>query len=172
MFAYCLNNPVLYLDRLGTSAVVPPLIENGLNLPQSGGIPVVINGTTYYYAVSYNSSGELYEYWFDANGDLAHVRHHSTHGNEEHHENPHDHEGTKGKKGKNSIKKERLPVDDNFNSPLESTVPQKDYSKEIMGNVTVGIVVGVAVYQLIKWGVATACAPATGGASYVIAALA
>lgn len=171
LFVYCKNNPVLYLDELGTSAMIPPLVENGLNLPVSGGLPVVINGTTYYYAVNYNSSGELYEYWFDSNGNLVRARHHSTHGNEKEHENPHDHEGTKGRNDKNSIKKKRLPVDDNFKSPLESADVQKNDNAEIIGNAAAGIIIGVAVYQIVKWSVASVLAAATGGASYLIASM-
>lgn len=169
LFSYCKNNPTLYLDKLGTNPVVPPMVENGLNLPPQGGIPVVVNGVTYYYAIGYSPSDELYEYWFDSQGNLIRARHHSTHGNEKEHKSPHDHEGTKGKKGKNSIKKERLPVDEKFKSPQESLEIQKSTASEIFNKATAGIIIGFVSYQIVKWGIAYALAPWSGGTSLMIA---
>ena len=126
MFAYCLNNPVKYVDVTGYSAVEPPMIENGLNLPASGGWPVVIDGELYYYAVKYNGSGELYEYWFNSNGDLVHVRHHSTHGHPKEHDNPHDHTGKKDKNGNNTENKKPEDVDETFQSPKQVVLDPLD----------------------------------------------
>ena len=157
----------MYIDSEGTIPENPPFIANGLNLPVDGGIPIEINGTIYYYAISYNSQGELYEYWFDVDGNLVHVRHHSTHGNAAEHSNPHDHDGKKDKNGNNTIDHKRLPVDDNFKSPDLMHNPQLDY--ETVGAVATGIIIGYAAYQIAKWAVATFLAPVTGGTSYIIA---
>ena len=169
MFAYCLNNPVLYLDKSGKSASLPPMIENGLNLPASGGIPVVIDGTTYYYAIDIQN-GELYEYWFDVDGNLIWGRHHSDHNKPWKHKDPHDHKGGKDKEGNNTIVNGPQPVDEKFHGP-----DQLAYQRENdlnAGHVFAGVAVGVAVYQIAKWVIATILAPLTGGGSYAFAALA
>ncbi len=121
MFAYCLNNPVMYQDSNGQHAMVPPFVVNGLNLPPEGGIPVIIEGVLYYYATRFNSAGELYEFWFNANGDLVHVRHHSTHRTPSEHKNPHDHTGRRDDKGNNTQSKGPEPVDDKFQAPDKNT---------------------------------------------------
>lgn len=168
-FAYCLNNPILFLDKNGNRASLPPLVEGGLNLPASGGIPVVINGNTYYYAIDIQH-GELYEYWFDANGDLIWGRHHSTHRKPWKHTNPHDHKGGKDKNGNNTLVDGPQPVDENFHGPNQSSYRRE--SKLDAGHVIVGVVASVAVYQIAKWALATILAPPTGGVSYAVAALA
>lgn len=122
MFAYCLNNPIVYVDSSGYRVTAVPFIENGLNLPAEGGIPVSIDGVTYYYAIYYNRGGELYEYWFDCDGNLIHVRHHSTHGNSGIHDDPHDHTGYRDDKGNNTHTKGPEPVDDNFKSPNQQMI--------------------------------------------------
>ena len=171
MFAYCLNNPVLYWDNYGYHAELPPLVENGLNLPPSGGIPVVIDGVTYYYAVSYNSSGELYEYWFNANGDLVWARHHSNHRTPWKHDDPHDHKGGKDKNGKNTLDGGPQPIDDRYKTP-DQLSNRQSHSNEALGYALAGVVAGVAIYQITKWTIATIFAPITGGGSFFAAALA
>jgi hypothetical protein len=168
LFTYCLNNPVLFLDRNGRSASLPPMIENGLNLPTSGGIPIEINGTTYYYAIDMQN-GEIYEYWFDADGNLVWGRHHSTHNKPWKHKNPHDHKGGKDKNGNNTLVDGPQPVDENFRGPNQSNFQRNTNLNA--GYVVAGAVVGVVVYQIAKWAIATILAPPTGGTSYAVAAL-
>ena len=150
---------------------VAPLVENGLNLPPSGGIPVVIDGVTYYYAVSYNSSGELYEYWFNANGDLVWARHHSNHRTPWKHDDPHDHKGGKDKNGKNTLDGGPQPIDDRYKTP-DQLSNRQSHSNEALGYALAGVVAGVAIYQITKWTIATIFAPITGGGSFFAAALA
>ena len=169
MFVYCLNNPIIYVDNCGNIADCPPIIENGLNLPASGGVPVVIDGTTYYYASKYEN-GALYEYWFDANGNLIWGRHNTDHRKPWKHTNPHDHQGGKDDDGNNTLINGPQPVDDKFQAPDQSVYYKEN--ENVMGYVAVTVVAGVAVYQLAKWAIATIFAPVTGGASYVVAAIA
>ena len=164
MFAYCGNNPVLYLDSNGKRFILPPMIENGLNLPATGGKPVIINGITYQYAIEIKN-GELYEYWFNESGDLVWARHHSDHRTPQKHSNPHDHKGSKDKNGNNTIIKGPLPVDKNFNSP------QKSQNNQTVEQVVTGLAASIVAYQLVKWALATFLAPLTGGVSYGVAAV-
>ncbi len=169
MFVYCLNNPVLYFDRNGEYPLLPPLIDNGLTLPPTGGIPVVIDGTTYYYAVDYQN-GQLYEYWFDGEGNLIWGRHHSDHNKPWKHSDPHDHKGGKDKDGNNTLVNGPQPVDEKFHRPDQSS-----YKRETNLNteyIAAGVVVSVIIYQVAKWTIATILAPTTGGCSFAVAALA
>lgn len=129
---------------------------------------MVINGITYRYAISFNGIGELYEYWFDTEGNLVWVRHHSNHKTPHKHENPHDHRGKKDDKGNNTIEKGPLPVDKDFHSP-EKFSYQKDPDNDTQ-QLAAGVATGIIVYEIIKWVIATVFAPATGGASYGVAA--
>ena len=169
IFGYCLNNPVLYLDNSGNSASLPPMIENGLNLPAGGGIPVVIEGSIYYYAISVQN-GQLYEYWFDINGNLAWGRHHTDHNKPWKHSDPHDHKGGKDKDGNNTLIDGPQPVNEKFQPPEQFASHREDSLNE--GYIVAGIIAGVVVYQIAKWTIATVLAPATGGSSYAVAALA
>ena len=167
MYAYCLSNPVRYVDYCGRFSGSPPVIGPGLTLPEGGGWEINIDGTVYYYTVSYNGNGELYEYWFDANGDLVWIRHHSTHGNGKHHEDPHDHRGGKDKDGKNTIgKKEKR--DDKFRPPEQFAGAPQGATSIWLKSIGVGIAL-FATYEIVKWGTAAAFAPITGGISFVIA---
>ena len=163
----------MYLDSSGRSIVLPPVIQNGLNLPAGGGLPVVIDGNTYYYAIDIRN-GELYEYWFDGNGNLVWGRHHSNHNKPWAHEKPHDHKGGKDKDGNNTLVGGPQSVDEKFQPPpkqnndhLQYKAVNNDYIE-----VAMGVAVGVVVYQAIKWAVATVLAPTTGCASFAVAALA
>ena len=111
---------------------MPPMIENGLNLPASGGWPVVIDGELYYYAVKYNGRGDLYEYWFNSNGDLVRVRHHSQHSDSGIHKNPHDHKGYRDEDGSNTESKKSEEVDERFQAPKQSSLelPSKEKTLE------------------------------------------
>ena len=171
IFAYCLNNPIKYLDASGDSASLPPMIENGLNLPSNGGLPVVINGITYYYAIEINN-GELFEYWFDAEGNLIWGRHHSNHRTPWKHNNPHDHRGGKDKDGNNTLVGGPQPVDEKFHGPDQLSLQrQNNINEKTVYGVGGGLFACVVVYQVAKWAIATIFAPATGGGSYVFAAL-
>lgn len=168
MFAYCNNNSVMYHDNEGNSAELPPIITKGLNLPASGGIPVEINGPIYYYAIKFDH-GQLYEYWFDADGNLIWGRHHSDHNKPWKHDNPHDHQGGKDEKGNNTLVNGPQPVDEKYHAPKQNSSLTK--SNETTKNIATGIVVGVVVYQVAKWALATISAPVTGGASYYVASV-
>ncbi len=173
LFVYVSNNPILYLDSSGRSITLPPVIQNGLNLPAGGGLPVAIDGTNYYYAIDIHN-GELYEYWFDVNGNLVWGRHHSFHNKPWAHKNPHDHKGGKDKEGNNTLVGGPQPVDEKFQPPPKQNnnlTIKKEVNNDHM-KVAIGIAIGVVVYQAIKWTAATVLAPATGCASLAIAALA
>ena len=170
MFAYCNNNPVIYYDACGSSTALPPMIENGLNLPASGGIPVEIDGTTYYYAIDIQN-GELYEYWFDAEGNLIWGRHHSTHKQPWKHDNPHDHQGGKDKNGNNTLVGGPQKPNDKFQPPEQCSQANINCSKAL-DDIAIGTAIGIVAYQIAKWAIATLLAPATGGGSYVAAGLA
>ena len=71
MFAYCGNNPIMYADSSGTQADGVVCKLSGLNLPSDGSASsVTIDGQLYYYVTRYNGAGDLYEYWYDADGNL------------------------------------------------------------------------------------------------------
>ena len=169
MFAYCLNNPVVYLDVTGCSVTTPPMITGGLNLPTGGGIPIVIDGQSYQYAISYNSNGELYEYWFDTDGNLVWIRHNSDHRTPWKHKNPHDHEGGKDNNGNNTLKSGPLPVDEKFKTPNDTS---RSNETSAFGELAGWALLGYGLYKLGKFAFATAIATPTGGLSYVWAAVA
>lgn len=169
MFAYCVNNPISYRDILGARPVLLPHIVNGLNLPPSGGVPVNINGTIYYYAIDVQN-GELYEYWFDSEGNIVWGRHHSDHKKPWRHENPHDHQGGKDKDDENTLVGGPKPVDKKFHGPDEFS-SRKDEQLKYAGVAAGVTIAGIAIYQAVKWTAATMLAPATGGTSYVVVAL-
>ena len=165
MFAYCLNNPVVNLDRDGQIPSAVPVISSGLNLPPTGGLPVVIDGETFYYAIKYDH-GDLHEYWFDSNGNLVWGRHHSDHRTPWKHDDPHDHQGGKDEKGNNTLVGGPKPVNSKFQPPQNITV---DNDEEAFVYAVAGVAVGILVYQGIKWVAAFALAPATGGGSLAVA---
>jgi len=73
------------------------------------------------------------------------------------------------KKGNNTLVDGPQPVDEKFHGP-----DQLAYQRENdlnAGHVVAGVAVGVAVYQIAKWAIATILAPSTGGGSYAFAAL-
>ena len=144
------------------------MIENGLNLPAKGGIPVIIDGTTYYYAIDIKN-GELYEYWFDADGNLIWGRHHTAHKKPWKHDDPHDHKGGKDEKGNNTLVDGPQPVDEKFHGPNQLT-HQRENDLNV-GNVAASVAVGVVIYQIAKWTIVTLLAPVTGGGSYTVAVL-
>ena len=168
MFSYCNNNPVIYWDAEGTFPAEIPMIENGLNLPHSGGMPITIDGTTYYYAIDIQH-GELYEYWFDGNGNLVWARHHSNHNKPWAHDDPHDHKGGKDKDGNNTLVTGPLPKNDHFKGPkeIENLISFEDKATSV---VTVAAAT-VVIYQVAKWVLASLLAPPSGGTSYAFALL-
>ena len=170
MFTYCHNNPVKHYDPTGCYTITVPILTRGLNLPSGQGIPVELNGTTYYYYSIVNRGGYLYEYWYDANGNLIWIRHHTDHNAPWAHTNPHDHKGSKDDNGYNTEETKPLPPNDDFQSPqkMESILPEISVG---LGYVTAGVAIGFLVYQAVKWGGATLLAPVSGGTSYVIAAI-
>ena len=171
IFSYCKNNPIKYVDDCGHFAEIPPLVENGLNLPASGGVPVVIDGTTYYYAVGYSGSGALYEYWFDSEGNLVHARHHTNHNKPWNHDDPHDHPGGKDKDGNNTIGGKQ-EVDEKFQPPKQySNFASQKATATALEYAAVGLISGYAIYKVAKWTIATLLAPSTGGGSYAVAML-
>ena len=166
MFIYCLNNPTIMVDQNGEYPTVMPFVTDGLEMPANAA-PVYVNDVLHYYAIKYNSAGELYEYWFDSKGNLIRVRHHSNHRFPNQHDNPHDHEGGKGRKDKNTEKREPLPVDDDYQSPFKSVrKPQNDANA-----LGVVVVAGIGVYITLKWVSAVFAAPFTGGSSLGFALL-
>ena len=134
----------------------------------------------YYYYSKTNSQGELYEYWYDSNGNLVNVRHNSTHG-ERGRTNPHDHKGYRTKEGHNTESRKAYPPDDDFKPPNSndgsnsSSKPgnnSNNNSMQATKHAWAAIALPIIVYggyQLLKWGVATLLAPYTAGGSYIIA---
>jgi hypothetical protein len=106
-----------------------------------------------------NSNGELYEAWYDGEGWLKHMRHHSDHFNPKNHMNPHDHWGIDNGNGgrKLSGPKEKDP---DYRSP-----------DALDDAVTVGesILTAYVLYMVLKIGIGIIAAPATGGMSFITA---
>ena len=130
----------------------------------------MINGESYYYYSVVQRGGYTYEYWYDANGNLIHVRHNTDHNQPWDHDDPHDHKGGKDKDGHNTIIKKPLKKDDNFKSPKEFTKFQSYVGKNI-GLAVSGATVGYVAYQIIKWAAASVLAPSSGGLSYAAAGM-
>lgn len=160
----------MYADSSGTQADGVVCKLSGLNLPSDGSASsVTIDGQLYYYVTRYNGAGDLYEYWYDADGNLIWARHHSDHKNPKLHKNPHDHEGTKDKKGNNTISKKAQEENEKFHSPQNSVTVRQPSTEEIIEVAAIGVCIGFCVYQATKWLTATLLAPVTGGTSYVVA---
>ena len=170
MFAYCNNNPIMYIDAAGCYAISVPTLAKGLNLPNGAGAPVEIGGEVLYYYSIVNRGGYLYEYWYDANGNLIWIRHHTDHNQPQKHENPHDHRGKKDKDGYNTEDSTPLPPNNKYHPPKNVTIVPADLGKNVT-TVATGVVVGYTLYQVIKWAVASVLAPETGGLSYAFAGL-
>ena len=158
----------MFYDSTGHISTPVPMITGGLNLPLTGGFPVEIGGITYYYAIDMQN-GQLYEYWFDADGNLIWGRHHTDHNKPWKHTDPHDHQGGKDKNGNNTLVNGPQPVDNSFHAPEQSVSRSNDYDD--IGYVVAGVAVGIVVYQVAKWALATFLAPVTGGGSYLFAGL-
>ena len=169
MYVYCTNNPVCSFDPSGRYKITLPVLAKGLNLPVGQGTTVPINGETYYYYSVVQRGGYTYEYWYDVNGNLVHVRHNTDHKQPWAHEDPHDHKGGKDKDGHNTIIKTPLPKDEDFHPP-EKDMTGLTVSTGYGRDVAIGIVAGYTIYQVIKWAAATIAAPYSGGLSYGVAA--
>ena len=163
MFAYCNNNPISFLDAGGNKMVS----RLGLDLPPGEGVEIIIDGETFYYYSETNTTGELYEYWYDSNGNLKWVRHHSNHGNPKKHNNPHDHTGTKDNNGEN---KPGPPTDVNpkFTAPKRDNQSGHNNKDSVAGALGFASA-GFCVYVAVKWIVAALLAAPTGGGSLAVA---
>ncbi|MBE6946167.1 MAG: RHS repeat-associated core domain-containing protein [Ruminococcaceae bacterium] len=179
MFAYCNNNPVSRVDYSGydscshdnlhANELPIVFLGGGLNLPEGAGTLVEVAGELYYYWSTYYK-GQLYEYWYNMNRELVWGRHHSDHSTPWYHSNPHDHIGAKDKKGNNTIVGGPQPVNSDFKSHVESNLGNNNFTSDNATNdALVVILVGVAAYEVAKWGVAVFLTPLTGGASLAVA---
>ena len=184
VYAYCRNQCINCADKSGAFVFV---ITNGLQdallateqrideiddasncdcvraIVIGGVIPMT--GTPNGYASGYNSSGELYEGWYDSDGNIIRMRHHSNHKNPKTHpKNPHDHRGKKDDNGRPTIDHRAEDPDPNFKAP------ESDESSDSAEMVLSGVgAIGIAyvIYRGIKLIAGILAAPATGGASLI-----
>lgn len=104
---------------------------------------------------------------YGPDGRPSRDRHHTDHGHPKYHPNPHDHDwGYRDGKWQPG---NPYPSPDGPLTPAESIV-QNDVGQTVAAGVAVGVSV-VVVYEVVKWGVAIAAAPISGGASLVGATL-
>ena len=129
-----------------------------------GGV-IPMTGTPNGYASGYNGSGELYEGWYDSDGNIIRVRHHSNHKNPKTHpKNPHDHRGKKDANGKPTIDHKGEDPDPNYKAPTAD----KNSNSAKTALAGVGVTGGsYLVYKVIKLIVGIIAAPSTGGASLI-----
>ncbi len=118
IFTIGLEDAVLSSDEDATEdmndcSCIEDIIVGGV-IPVTGGPP---NG----YLSGKNGHGDLYEGWYDSDGNIERARHHSTHGNDKHHENPHDHEGSKDEKGRPSLNPKSVSPDPKYKTPEEES---------------------------------------------------
>ena len=129
-----------------------------------GGV-IPMTGTPNGYASGYNGSRELYEDWYDSDGNIIRIRHHSNHKNPKTHpKNPHDHRGKKDANGKPTIDHKGEDPDPNYKAPTAD----KNSSSAKTALAGVGAAGGsYLVYRGIKLIVGIIAAPSTGGASLI-----
>ena len=122
------------------------------------------------YVTEYTKKGELYEYWVNGDGHIVHSRHHSDHGNPKNHEVPHDHDWYDDDDGNNKPGKGHSP-DSGFQAPsLDENSDCKKMSVKGTAQILITTIgTGYVIYAGIKWLVAIAGAPVTGGGSLAIA---
>ena len=94
----------------------------GLDLPDGCGVEVTIDGETYLYYYTTNSRGELYEYWYDTDGNLVWARHHSCHYSNSDHTNPHDHPGSKDDDGENTIGPQQVLIQNSLHQEIKTLI--------------------------------------------------
>lgn len=113
------------------------------------------------YTSGYNGHGELYEGWYDSDGNIQRVRHHNNHGNSKTHSKvPHDHKGIKDKNGKPTTSKVPEDPDPDYQTPdsKENNVAEKIVSAACAFYIT---------YRIINGVTGMFAAPATGGMSLI-----
>jgi len=105
------------------------------------------------------------ERWNDKDGNPFKDRHHTDHGNsKEHPMVPHDQYWQQNENGKWYLPSDEYPpTDDDIPTPPKIVISTPNYQA--------GIAIGVAIagYWVVKWGIAIATTPITGGGSLVIA---
>ena len=187
MFAYCNNNAVLYNDKTGERINGPSfelVNDGGGSSGKTQDRETKIQRTSTYgcedwiasaanwstYDTQFTKKGEMFENWYDEDGNKIWSRHHSDHGNPKWHKNPHDHEW-KVKEDGNREPGDPLPPNPNFKSPTETNVNRENglSSVEKAGIAVGGIAIGYFIYEGVKWTIAAIATPATGGASLVVA---
>ena len=180
IFAYCRNQPINCIDSNGTFVFV---LTTGLEdiilfsdydtqYDQNNskrntayeiitGAVIPMQGPPNGYLSGHNGHGDLYESWYDSDGNVERVRHHSNHGNEKRHpKNPHDHKGIKDKNGKPTLSPEAEDPDPDYKSP-ESDVATN------ASNALSGVLAAYLLYKGIRLIGGLIAVPATGGASLI-----
>ena len=185
IFAYCKNQYINCADMSGafvfvvTVGLEDSVLKDDLGIDDvdefsdcdcyrsiviCGAVPM--RGAPNGYASGYNGDGELYEAWYDTDGNIIRARHHSQHRNPKMHpKNPHDHRGTKDKNGNPTISHDSEDPDPNFKTPKSANEDQNT-ENVIYGGASIGIAVYV-IYRITKTVVGIIAAPATGGASLI-----
>lgn len=188
IYAYCRNQPINCIDDNGAFLIIVTVgledaiassdidpskaysenncdclyqIIAGAVIPVKGGPP---NG----YLSGTNSQGELYEGWYDSNGDIEWSRHHSHHNNpKKHPDNPHDHPGIKDENGNPTLGKQQKKNPD-YEAPDSKTdeASESDGATNI-SNALIGASLVYLAYRGAKFLIGGLLAPSTGGASLI-----
>jgi len=175
MFAYCLNNPVNWIDIYGEK---PTFLQEILN-QFTEWVMTPLGLLRYVYII--NRGGFKSEYWVDSDGYAQWSRHHTNHGHPKGHPVvPHDHKWYDDDDGNHKEDSKWQNPDQRFQPPKsvqqtpnnESDDNKTNFygeaNKMVVG--TVGTVaVGYLFYVGVKWIIATAMVPATCGGSLIIA---
>ena len=180
LFAYCRNQPINCLDHNGMfvlimtvgleNATVSTKFDAAVSANDSDcdclhkivmGAVIPMKGPSNGYLTGKNGHGDLYEGWYDSEGNLERTRHHSNHGNEKTHpRNPHDHKIKKDKDG-------HLTLDPDAEDPNpDYQAPETEISTNF-ANALVGSLVVYGLYRGIKAIIGIAAAPSTGGLSLI-----
>ena len=174
MFAYCNNNPINIEDSTGKYPTYATASADSGSNSRSNNKKDRINiytglidlGNGLWYDTTFNKHGELYEHWYDSNQKEIWSRHYSDHGNPKQHPmNPHDHAWKEDDDG-NNTPGPGMPPNPQFQVPNNQN---NNNELQMVGELVGGAAVGYIVYVGVKWLVAVVAAPATGGASLVVA---
>ena len=180
LYAYCRNQPINCLDRNGMFVFILTVgLENATvstefdaAVSDNGsdcdclqeivaGAVIPMKGPPNGYLSGKNGHGDLYEGWYDSEGNIERARHHSNHGNEKNHpKNPHDHKGTKDKNGNPTLDPKGEDPNPDYQAPETETSTN-------FANALVGSLIVYGLYRGIKAIIGIAAAPSTGGLSLI-----
>ena len=186
LYSYCRNNPVMYYDPNGKSALaiigLSALLAGTLTLFTSSSsetttippveVPDMDSGIEFNDPVEgepgtkdewYDDDGNLVkERWYGPDGKAAKDRHYTDHGHPKQHPWPvHDHDWGYNDQG-------NWAPGPGYEAPTSGSSNHAQVATGIAGAAGAAVI-GYGIYTGIKWIVAGICVPATGGGSLVIA---